>query len=70
MLRKIFPESRFIYVMRNRLDAAASIIAPKMRLLRVETRRPYDTRTRRSDLESFVRKWLEVTHLARDFDRA
>ena len=61
MLREIFPEARFIYVMRDGRDAAASIIAQKMRLLRAENRRPYDTRTRRSDLESFVRKWLEVT---------
>ena len=56
--------------MRDERDAAASIIAQKMRLLRAETRCPYDTRTRRSDLESFGRKWLEVTQLARDFDRA
>ena len=69
-LREIFPEARFIYVMRDGRDAAASIIDQKMRLLRAETHRPYDTRTRRSDLESFVRKWLEVTQLARDFDRA
>ena len=41
--REIFPEARFIYVMRDGRDAAASIIAQKMQPLRAETRRPYDT---------------------------
>ena len=56
--------------MRDERDVAALIIAQKMRLLQAETRRPYDTRIRRSDLESFVHKWLEVMQLARGFERA
>jgi len=69
LLRESFPEARFIYMKCTGRDAAASIIAQKMRLLQAKTRRPYDTRIGRSDLESFVRKWLEATLLARDFDR-
>ena len=56
--------------MRDERDTAALIIAQKIRLLQAETCLPYDTRIRRSDLESFMHKRLKVMQLARDFDRA